>query len=355
MSVGYRAVQWNRQKKAYDLTLFAVIALGLSAYVGISRLLRPELTLETLAIRGLALSGFVLLHVILCIGPLARLDRRFLPLLYNRRHLGVTMFFLGLAHATFAIVQFHGQADVNPLISVFTAYRRDYDPFVSGSVNLAHFPFEPLGAAALVILFLMAATSHDFWLRNLGPSVWKALHLSVLVAYGLLVGHVAYGVLQSETSPAYVVLLALGVCAVFGLHATAAIAEHRADRAASAATEDGFIRACRLDELVAPRGKVVLVLGERIALYRVGDRVFALSNVCRHQGGPLGEGRLIEGCITCPWHGWQYRPEDGCSPPPFAEKVETYRVRIVRGEVWVDPHPAAPGTPQAGARAGREP
>ena len=46
-------------------------------------------------------------------------------------------------------------------------------------------------------------------------------------------------------------------------------------------------------------------------------RIFALSNVCRHQGGPLGEGRILAGCLTCPWHGYQYHVEDGCSPPPF--------------------------------------
>ena len=80
--------------------------------------------------------------------------------------------------------------------------------------------------------------------------------------------------------------------------------------------------------------------------------VQAVSNVCRHQGGPLGEGRIVDGCITCPWHGWQYRPSDGCSPPPFEEKVETYRVRIADGAVWVHPEPAAPGTPQQGAPVG---
>ncbi len=89
-----------------------------------------------------------------------------------------------------------------------------------------------------------------------------------------------------------------------------------------------------------------------MALFRTGGRVYALSNDCRHQGGPLGEGRIIDGCVTCPWHGWQYRPSDGCSPPPFEEKVETYEVRIEAGEVYVRVKPAAPGTPQEGALLG---
>ena len=68
--------------------------------------------------------------------------------------------------------------------------------------------------------------------------------------------------------------------------------------------------------------------GERIAVFRDGTLIGALSNLCAHQNGPIGEGRIIDGCVTCPWHGYQYRLEDGCAPPPFTEKLATYRVRI---------------------------
>ena len=68
--------------------------------------------------------------------------------------------------------------------------------------------------------------------------------------------------------------------------------------------------------------------GERIAVFRDGDQIGALTNLCAHQNGPIGEGRIIDGCVTCPWHGYQYRLADGCAPPPFTEKLATYRVRI---------------------------
>ena len=68
--------------------------------------------------------------------------------------------------------------------------------------------------------------------------------------------------------------------------------------------------------------------GERIAVFRDGDAIGALSNLCAHQNGPLGEGRIIDGCVTCPWHGYQYRLADGCAPPPFTEKLATYRTRV---------------------------
>ena len=87
--------------------------------------------------------------------------------------------------------------------------------------------------------------------------------------------------------------------------------------------------------------------GERIAVFRDGARIGALSNLCAHQNGPIGEGRIIDGCVTCPWHGYQYRLEDGCAPAPFTEKLATYRVRVAHGMVEVDPRPLPPGTPAA--------
>lgn len=162
----YQAVGWNRQKKIYDLSLGAGLALFLATFVAVGALTKPGATLETLLIRAFGTAAFLLLHVVLSIGPLARLDPRFLPLLYNRRHLGVAMFLTALAHGTIASVQFHFLGELNPLVSIL----------VSGGPGegLAGFPFQPLGALALAILFLMAATSHDFWLANLTPPVWKS-------------------------------------------------------------------------------------------------------------------------------------------------------------------------------------
>jgi nitrite reductase/ring-hydroxylating ferredoxin subunit/DMSO/TMAO reductase YedYZ heme-binding membrane subunit len=348
MSVTYRGVHWNRQKRVYDLTFLAALAIVLVAFISVSAVLRPNLTVETLILRATALGAILLLHVILCIGPLARLNPRYVALLYNRRHLGVTMFLLALVHATLAIVQYHMLGPVNPLVSVFTAYQQDYWPFARPGGALSDFPFEPFGALALVILFLMAATSHDFWLRNLGASFWKALHVLVYVAYGSLLVHVTYGVLQSERSPVYVGLLVLGFLTVFGLHLVAHYREPLSGNVPRPA-DDGFLPVCAVDEVIESRGKPVTLGGNRIAVFRHEGKLFAMSNTCRHQGGPVGEGRIIDGCVTCPWHGWQYRPETGTSPPPFHEVLPTYRVRVADGTVYVHPDPQPPETVSAGA------
>src|SRR3954451_11783389 len=120
MSVQYGAISWNRQKKVYDVTLVSLLALYIAIFIGVGAWRNPNATAETLLIRALGAAAFLLLNVILCIGPLSRLDRRFLPLLYNRRHLGVTTFLLGLAHGGFGLVQFHALGNLNPLLSMFT-------------------------------------------------------------------------------------------------------------------------------------------------------------------------------------------------------------------------------------------
>lgn len=336
MSAGYRAISWNRQKRLYDFTMFALLVLYLGLFLGAGAVVHPNATIETLLIRAFGTAALFLLHVVLCIGPLCRLSPRFLPLLYNRRHLGVTTFMLGLAHGTFSIVQFHAGGDANPLLSVFIA-NRDFS-------SLADFPFQPPGLIALVILFLMAATSHDFWLHNLTPPVWKSLHMLVYVAYALLVAHVTLGALQSETSSALAALLGLGMATVLSLHLAVAVRERHLDRRRLQAERDGFVEVAAFDEIPEKRAKVVSVRGERIAIFRYDGKVSALSNVCRHQNGPLGEGRILDGCVTCPWHGYQYLPETGASPPPFTEKVSTFRTRVVGGRVWLDPRPNEPGT-----------
>lgn len=334
MSVTYRAVDWNRQKRRYDLALTGGILLYLLAFVATGLMVRPGTTAETLLIRAFGTAAFLLLHLVLSIGPLARLDRRFLPLLYNRRHLGVATFVLGLAHGAFALVQFHALGDVNPLVGVLSANTR--------LDSLAHFPFQPLGLAALVVLFLMAATSHDFWLTQITAPWWKRLHMAVYLAYGLLVGHVALGALQAETHPGYAVALGLGVAWLAALHLLAGWRERAAD--VDLAPHEGWVDACALGELTAERGRIVPVAGERVAVFLADGKVSAISNVCQHQNGPLGEGRVVDACVVCPWHGYEYQLADGRSPPPFTERVPTFNVRIVGDRVWIDPQPNPAGT-----------
>jgi nitrite reductase/ring-hydroxylating ferredoxin subunit len=205
-------------------------------------------------------------------------------------------------------------------------------------------PFQPFGFFALVILLLMAATSHDFWLANLSAPVWKSLHMLVYVAFGLLVLQVTFGVLQAEVNPVYAVATGVGLVLVLGLHLAAAFKEAPTDRGHDAPAADrGFVDACAIADIPESRARIVCLSGERVAIFKYDGKVSAVSNVCQHQNGPLGEGKILDGCITCPWHGYQYVPETGASPPPFVEKVPTFHVRVINGRVLVHPKPNRPG------------
>ncbi|MBN9118578.1 MAG: ferric reductase-like transmembrane domain-containing protein [Planctomycetes bacterium] len=350
MSVKYAPVKWNRNKKVYDLFVAGGIVAYLAVFLAVGSAVwagEHAISFPILLARALGTCALVMLHIALAIGPLARLDRRFLPLVYNRRHLGVATFLVGFAHAVVGVGYYHGFGLLNPLVSLLTPPDR--------------VPFEWFGLGALAILFVMAATSHDFWQKTLGGSAWKWLHISVYPAYALLVAHVLFGALRSETNLLYPVVLGVGFVALTGLHLATGLRERRRDEAplpsqpVRVALEVAWVDVGSVDEIPENRAKVVALPGrERVAVFRHANGISAVTNVCAHQRGPLGEGKIVDGCITCPWHGWEYRPEDGCSPPPFQEKIATHRVKVVGRRVLIDPDPLPPGTPVEPAKIEEE-
>jgi len=335
MAIDYKFVIWNPFKKKYD----KVVALGMLSYIiifaVITFLFNPQTSIETLVIRSFGTLALIMLHIILAIGPLSRLNSNFLPLLYNRRHLGVSMFLASLVHGGFSIFQFHSLGDVNPIYSIFTS-NMDYG-------SLTNFPFQVLGFLALLILFLMASTSHDFFLANLSAKVWKRLHMLVYLAYALIIAHVFLGAFQQETSSYTTGFIIVGFFVISGLHLKAAFKERKVD-AAIVKEQEGWIKVCSIDEIENNRAKIFTVSNERVAIFKYDGKLSAVHNVCKHQGGPLGEGKIIDGCITCPWHGYQYLPHNGQSPPPYTEKIKTYQLKLENRMIYINPIPFEEGT-----------
>lgn len=339
MSVGFKAVQWNRTKLVYDSILVGGVALFIGAFMVIGALRTPPADMPAwinLRIKAFGTCAFVMLTIILMIGPLARLDRRFLPLLYNRRHFGVLTFFVALVHAYSVLDWFAVQGAIGDLMAEMTG-SPNYGKFIG-------FPIKALGLTGLSIMFLLAATSHDFWLAFLTPRIWKALHMALYLAYGVLVMHVALGVMQEDRRLFIPLLLGGSFAAVTLLHLAAAWRERDALHAAAG----NWIVVGAPESIPDQKARIVAAPnGERIAVFRDGTQIGALTNVCAHQNGPIGEGRIINGCVTCPWHGYEYRLEDGCAPPPFTERLATYRVRLRDGIIEVDPQALPPGTKAA--------
>ncbi len=340
MSTGFQAVQWNRAKIVYDITLAAGVTLYIGGYMALARALAAPGKMpgwDDLRIQAFGSCAFFMISLILAIGPLARLNPRLLPLLYNRRHFGLFAFCIAAMHGYFVVDWFALRGALPDFWGEITT-AANYSKFIGITIK-------PLGMVALLIFFVMAATSHDYWLSVLTPPFWKALHMPVYAAYGLIIMHVALGLMQHDYSPAIPLILGATSGLVALLHILSGLKERTTD-AGLAPDQDGWIAVGPPDSISDKRAKIVAAPGgERIAVFRDGARIGAVSNLCAHQNGPVGEGEIIDGCITCPWHGWQYRLEDGRSPPPFKEELATYRVRLREGRIEVHAEPLPPGTP----------
>ena len=336
MSVAYRPVGWNANKLFYDaaLVVFVCVYLVLFTYVARSAGAVQPFDDATVDMRAFGSCAFLMLSMVLCIGPLARLDDRFLPLLYNRRHFGVATCAVALLHARHVLAWYFAFSSVDPfaaLLSSNTSYG-----------HLAGFPFELFGLAALLVLLVLAATSHDFWLVFFTPPVWKAMHMAIYGAYVCVLAHVAFGALLTRDIHPLHVAVIISAALVTGLHVAAARRQARLDRAGEAAD---WIVVGSPDRIAEGRAIIVPVAdGESVAIFRNKGCLSAVANACAHQNGPLGEGRIIDGCVTCPWHGFQYRVEDGCAPPPFTEKIATYNLRLDQGQLMLDVRPNPAGT-----------
>ena len=79
----------------------------------------------------------------------------------------------------------------------------------------------------------------------------------------------------------------------------------------------------------------VLVEGNVLAVFRTEDGLFALDGMCAHQGGPIAEGRVEGGCVTCPWHGWQYELATGIQTINRQPLQRTYLVREHAGRLQI--------------------
>ena len=335
MGLDYQLVLWNKHKKTYDKIIVFSMLLYVILFAVITLIFNSETSIETLVIRAFGSLAIIMLHIILAIGPLSRLNTRFLPILFNRRHLGVSMFIAALIHGGFSIFQFHALGNVNPVYSIFTS-NMDYG-------SLTNFPFQVLGFLALLILFAMASTSHDFFLANLSAKTWKRLHMMVYVAYALIIAHVFLGAFQQETSAFTIGILVVGFITISSLHLITAFKERKTDNM-KAKEKEGWLKVCEIEEIEEDRAKIFIIENERVAIFKYENKLSAIHNVCKHQGGPLGEGKIIDGCITCPWHGYQYLPHNGQSPPPFTEKVATYALKLSGTTVYINPKAFEEGT-----------
>jgi NAD(P)H-dependent nitrite reductase small subunit len=114
------------------------------------------------------------------------------------------------------------------------------------------------------------------------------------------------------------------------------------------------------DEISSDKPKVVDFLGKAVALFKVGDELFAIDNLCPHQKAPLAEHGIVNETrkqVSCSWHGWKLDLKTGqCANIP-GMKTNVYQVKLDSGVVSLGVSEAPDSTESAGSlgtRSGEE-
>lgn len=90
-----------------------------------------------------------------------------------------------------------------------------------------------------------------------------------------------------------------------------------------------------LDALPDREGKLVEIGGEPIAIFRDGESVHAIDDLCPHQGASLSTGSYHGGRVICPWHDWIFDTTTGRCPRDTHEPVRAHATRVRDGRVEV--------------------
>lgn len=109
------------------------------------------------------------------------------------------------------------------------------------------------------------------------------------------------------------------------------------DHAAEEAPED-FTPVVDEAQLADGQPRKVDASGVPVLLVKQAGKIYAMGEVCSHLGGPLSEGTIADGIVTCPWHGSQFALEDGAvvnGPATFAQPC--FQTRVRNGKVEVGP------------------
>jgi nitrite reductase (NADH) small subunit len=97
-----------------------------------------------------------------------------------------------------------------------------------------------------------------------------------------------------------------------------------------------YVRVGSLSRL-APGSVMEVSAGEdRYAICNVDGRIHALAGTCPHRGGPLGQGAMNGGNLTCPWHAWEFDCRTGAHDYNPAVKLATFPVQIAGDDILIE-------------------
>jgi NAD(P)H-dependent nitrite reductase small subunit len=93
----------------------------------------------------------------------------------------------------------------------------------------------------------------------------------------------------------------------------------------------------KVDDIPEGKGIAVEAGPRTIAVFRVGEKLYAVANRCPHKGASLCEGEVVveEGIVRCPWHHWNWQLEDGKLEADPRQGLRTYPIAVDGDDVVV--------------------
>lgn len=99
--------------------------------------------------------------------------------------------------------------------------------------------------------------------------------------------------------------------------------------------KDGWVRVCAQGELLPGEFRVVYDGDTPIAVYNIDGKLYAIEDICTHDGGDLAGGEVFGFEVECPRHGARFDLRTGAvTAPPAYEPIASFQVREEHGEVW---------------------
>ncbi|MEM7343384.1 MAG: non-heme iron oxygenase ferredoxin subunit [Chloroflexota bacterium] len=98
-----------------------------------------------------------------------------------------------------------------------------------------------------------------------------------------------------------------------------------------------FIKVAQLSDLAPGDKMLVEYEDEDVGIFNIGGEIYAISDVCTHDDGPLVEGAMEGDCIICPRHGARFNVKTGAQTMPAFSPVPLYDVKIDGNDVLIAP------------------
>jgi 3-phenylpropionate/trans-cinnamate dioxygenase ferredoxin subunit len=95
-------------------------------------------------------------------------------------------------------------------------------------------------------------------------------------------------------------------------------------------------RVAALSEIAPGTTRRVELAGTSLLLCNVAGSLYAIEDVCTHDGGPLDQGELEGACVVCPRHGATFDVRSGDATMPAVMPVATFPVDVRGDDVYVE-------------------